>query len=225
MEFGRYDLLQVGCITNIVQSDPKKCKKLCKKSCKEECYARPECPPPPPLVPEDCDDPLQTTPVQCAPIHLLDDAGKAEYCTEAVDRLCSRSCGLCLDGIPRFESCDGDRYKDAGCQASVQASAEYSAQAAKDKFCTAYIQKECPVTCMGASIDGDQCPVARESCADLSTTDAGCQASVQASVGYTAQAAKNKFCTAQIQEECPVSCMGASIDGNQCLDAGYDGPE
>jgi len=227
-EFDRYDLKEEGCATSIVQIDRKKCKKKCKKACKDECNEQPECPPPPPLVPEDCDDSSQTTPAQCLPLHEgeLDDEGKAKFCTDTVDRLCARSCGLCLDGIPRFESCDGDRSPEAACQAGVQAYAgllnsegvAYSAEAARSKYCTGFIQKQCPVSCMGASTNEGQCPVARESCADLSTTNSACQASVQAFAEYTAQAAKDKFCTAQIQTECPVTCMGASIGGDQCFD-------
>ena len=178
-----------------------------------------------PIVVEDCADPGQT-PIRCAPLYSgeLDDAGKAKYCNEYFSRLCSRSCGLCRGGIARFESCDGARTTETTCQAGVQASEEYSVQAAKDKYCTARIQKECPVSCMGANINGGQCPVARESCADLSTTHSACQRGVQAYAGlpkpgggtYSAEAAKNKYCTAYIQKVCPVSCMGASTKGDQC---------
>ena len=213
-----------------MQLDRKKCKKACKKACKDECNAQPECTFPP-LVPENCDDSSQTTPDQCAPIAI---AGKAKFCTETLVRQCSRSCGLCLDGIPRFESCDGDRSPDAGCQRGVQASVEYTAQAAKDKYCTAQIQKECPVTCMGASTNEGQCPVARESCADLSTTHPVCQRGVVAYAEdpelrkpdgsrYNADESKNEYCTAQIQPQCPVTCMGASDAGDQCESP--DGPE
>ena len=180
---------------------------------------------------EVCDDSNQTTPAQCAPLHSgkLDDDGKAKYCTETVDRQCPRSCGLCLDGIARFESCDGDRYPEAECQASVQASKGYTAQEAKNKYCTAQIQKECPVTCMGASANAGQCPVARESCDDLSTTSPVCQRGVTAYAEnsaflkpdgstYNADGAKNKYCTAQFQPECPVTCMGASTNEGQCPD-------
>ena len=225
-----YDLVKQGCITDIVQQNPGRCKKLCKNKCKHACMDRPECPEPPPLVVEDCADPAQTTPIHCAPIHLLNDAGKAKFCTETVDRLCSRSCGLCRDGVARFESCDGPRTTEASCQTGVQASVEYDAEAAKNKYCTIITQKSCPVSCMGASSAGEQCPPdVEESCDDLTTTNFACQRGtlplVYNGVTYNAEAAKNKYCTTETQKTCPVSCMGASNPpypaGAQCpsLDA------
>ena len=148
-EFIAFDLVDQGCVTDVDQN-PRKCKKMCKSKCTKACMDRPKCPEP---QPEDCANPAQTTPIHCANGVASGGAGKDSFCTDAIDLLCSRSCGLCVDEVARFESCDGARTTHEYCRLARTLTG-YE----KDRYCTAFTQKQCPVSCMGASADGEQCP-------------------------------------------------------------------
>ena len=124
------------------------CKQLCKKFHRETCMAKPPCP-------ETCGIGGVAQTNFCkdgttGPNSDPDPTKKAKFCGPVgTAARCPVSCGTCI-----VESCDDLSTRNPECRLGVTANEAYDAQAKKDKYCTLPSQTKCPVSCMGATIEG-----------------------------------------------------------------------